>query len=141
LDEATENAKLRCLPVAAMKEELVQLVRDFSCAHKEKSRVIHGIKFEMMATFGSLVEIDSAAVERFRLALLESNQSRLLKEIFTIDIRFTISPEAAGIIKGEKLSTGLLAIFPGGSCEAEGAEPGDEGKVTAPIMVQRRLGL
>jgi hypothetical protein len=50
-------------------------------------------------------------VERFRLALLEANQSRLLNKIFTKDIRYTMSPEAAVIIKGETLSTGLLAMF------------------------------
>jgi hypothetical protein len=111
LDEATEAAKLRCLPLAQLKEELVQLVRDFGSAHAEKSRLLHGITQEMMVAFGSSVSIDAAAVERFRLALLEANQSRLLKKIFTKDIRFTMSPEAAVIIKGEKLSTGLLAIF------------------------------
>jgi hypothetical protein len=73
--------------------------------------LLHGITSEMMVTFGSSVSIDAAAVERFRHALLESNQSRLLKKIFQKDIRWTMSPEAATIIKGEKLSNGLLAIF------------------------------
>ena len=63
-------------------------------------------------TFISVHSLHAAAVERFRLALLEANQSRLLKKVFTKDIRYTMSPEAAVIIKGEKLSTGLLAIFP-----------------------------
>jgi hypothetical protein len=111
LDEATQEAKRQCMPLAQLKEELVQLVRDFGSAHKEKSHLLHGITFEMMATFGSAVTIDAAAVERFRLALLESNQSRLLKRVFQKDERWTMSPQAATIIKGEKLSDALLAIF------------------------------
>lgn len=111
LDRATEDAKLRTVPLVELKEELVELVSSFGSAHAEKSRLLHGISFEMLATFGSQVSIDAAAVERFRLALLESNQSRLLKKIFTMDIRWTMAPQAATIIKGEKLSDALLAIF------------------------------
>jgi hypothetical protein len=48
----------------------------------------------MMVTFGSSSRIDAAAVERFRLALIESGQSRLLKRI-----------------KGEKLSAALLSLY------------------------------
>ena len=112
LDAATEKAKLLCLPLATFKEELIQLVRDFGSAHAEKSRVLHGITSEMMVTFGSSVMIDAAAVERFRLALLEANQSRLLKKIFTKDIRFTMSPEAATIIKGESFRPDYWRFFP-----------------------------
>jgi hypothetical protein len=90
---------------------LVDLVRNFGSVHAEKSRLLHGITFEMMAMFGSSVTIDAAAVERFRLALLESGQSRLLKRVFQRDERWTMSPQAATIIKGEKLSDALLAIF------------------------------
>jgi hypothetical protein len=51
------------------------------------------------------------AVERFRLALVESNQSRLLKRVVRKDERWTMTPQAAVIIKGEKLSNALLSIF------------------------------
>jgi hypothetical protein len=111
LDEATGASKLRCLPLAQFEEELVQLVRDFGSAHAEKSRLLHGITSEMMVTFGSSVSIDAAVVERFRLALLEANQSSLLKKVFTKDTRYTMSPEAAVIIKGEKLRPGCWRFF------------------------------
>jgi hypothetical protein len=66
----------------------------------------------MLVTFGSAVTYDAAAIERFRLALIESNQSRLLKKVFQRDDRWIMAPEAAVIIKGEKpLSDALLAIF------------------------------
>jgi hypothetical protein len=70
LDRATEDAKLRTIPLVELEEKLVELVSNFGSAHKEKSRLLHGITLEMMATFGSAVTIDTTAVERFRLALL-----------------------------------------------------------------------
>ena len=65
----------------------------------------------MIVTFGSSVTIDAAAVERFRLALIESGQSRLLKRDFQKDERWTMMPQAAVIINGEKLSTALLSLY------------------------------
>ena len=77
-------------------------MRDFGSSHAEKSKLLHGITQEMMVTFGSAVSIDAAAVERFRLALVQSKQARLLR---------LVSPEASVIIKDEKLSKSLLAIY------------------------------
>jgi hypothetical protein len=111
LDDATEQAKLKTIPLVQLKAELVELVSAYGSCHAEKSRLLHGITSEMLATFGSSVSIDAAAVERFRLALVEEQQSRLLKLVFKQTIRWDMSPQAAVIIKGEKLSNGLLAIF------------------------------
>ena len=111
LDQATEAAKLKCVPLVALKQELIELVRDFGSPHAEKSKLLHGIKQEILITVSSSISIDAAAVERFRLALLESDQSRLLKRIFQEDFRWTMSPEAAVIIKGSKLSKSLLALY------------------------------
>jgi len=111
LQKATLAAKEAQVPLDVLKQELIGLVRDFGSAHAEKSKIVHGITWEMMATFGSSVSIDSAAVEKFRLALLEAKQARLLKLIFQKDIRWTLSPEASVIIKGEKLSKPLLALY------------------------------
>lgn len=111
LDQATLAAKQACFPLAALKEELVDLVEAFGSPHAEKSKLLHGITSEMMATFGSSSSIDAAAVERFRLALVESEQSRLLKQIFKQDVRWTMSPQAPGIIKTHKLSKSLLALY------------------------------
>jgi hypothetical protein len=111
LDRATEEAKLRCLPLVELKKELIDLVRDFGSVRAEKSFFLHEITQEMLVTFGSSASIDAPAVERFRLAMIESNQSRLLKRVFRKDERWTMMPQAAAIIKGEKLSDALLAIF------------------------------
>jgi hypothetical protein len=42
LDQATEEAKLRCLPLAELKTELIDLVRDFGSVRAEKSFLLHG---------------------------------------------------------------------------------------------------
>jgi hypothetical protein len=102
---------LLCLPLATFKEELIRLVRDFGSARAEKSLLLHGITSELMVTFGQSVTIDSAAVERFRAALVEEQKSRLLKSVFTQTIRWDMSPNAAAIIKGSKLSKPLLAFY------------------------------
>jgi len=98
-------------PLEKLKEELVELVRDYGSTHAEKSKLLHGVSWEMMATFGQSVSIDTAAVERFRLALVKASQARLLKRVFDKDIRWTLRPDFGEIIKGEKLSKPLLALY------------------------------
>jgi hypothetical protein len=99
------------IPLDHLKKDLIELVSDFGSAHAEKSRLLHGITSEMMVTFGQSVSIDAAAVERFRLALVQASQARLLKRVFEKDIRWTLSTDAGAIIKGEKLSRPLLALY------------------------------
>jgi hypothetical protein len=109
--EATLAAKEAAIPLDQLKEELIVLVREFGSVHAEKSKLLHGITREMMVTFGSTVSIDGAAVERFRLALVKANQARLLKKVFLQDVRWSLSPEASAIVKAEKLSKPLLALY------------------------------
>lgn len=111
LVKATLAAKEAAVPLDKLKKELIDMVRDFGSAHAEKSKLLHGITREMMVTFGSSVSIDATAVERFRLALVKANQARLLKKLFLQDVRWSLSPEAPAIIKGEKLSQPLLALY------------------------------
>lgn len=87
------------MPLAELKKELIDLVRDFGSVRAEKSFLLHEISQEMLVTFESSVSVDAAAVERFRLALLESNQTRMFKKIFLQDVRFTLAPEAAAPLK------------------------------------------
>jgi hypothetical protein len=55
--------------------------------------------------------IKAAAIEGFRLALIEYNQQRLLKRVLRKVERWIMSPQAPGVIRGEKLSDALLAMF------------------------------
>lgn len=97
--------------IATMRVDLVDLVRDFGSVHAEKSKRLYGIEWFLMATFATSHHLDSAAVERFRLALVKAKQARLLKRIFTKAVRWDLSPEAPAIIQGSKLSKPLLALY------------------------------
>ena len=92
--------------------ELKALVSDFGSAHAEKSKLLHGVTHELMVTFGSSVSIDGAAVEKFRLALVKAKKARVLRKLFEKTIRWTLSPLAPTLIKGEQqLPKPLLALY------------------------------
>jgi len=80
-----------------------------------------------MVTFGQSVSIDAAAVERFRIALAESDQSRLSRKIFEKTIRWSLTPEYGSVVKASKLSKPLLALY--SQCEVI--------KARAPSLVVR----
>ncbi len=109
--EATLASKAALEPLEKKKDELRELVAKFGSAHAEKSKLLHGIAFEIMATFGTSTSIDAAAVELFRLALVKAKQARLLKKLFEKTVRWTLNPTAAVIVKSEKLSKSLLALY------------------------------
>jgi len=48
-------------PHEKMKDELIELVEEFSSAHAEKSKLLHGITHEILATFGVSTSISSAS--------------------------------------------------------------------------------
>ena len=99
-------------------EKLVQLtaraekwLREFGSAHAEKSRMLHGIKLEIMGTFGTSSSIDAAAVETFRLALVKAHQSGVLKKIFRKVIRWELLPNWAETIRTMKLPPKLVRLY------------------------------
>jgi hypothetical protein len=91
--------------------ELIELVRSCGGPHGQKSKIVHGIVWEMMATFAQYTTQDSAAVERFRQALVKAKKTRLLKKIFSADIRWTMQTGAAEIVQTEKLTPKLMALL------------------------------
>lgn len=91
--------------------ELIDLVRSCGGPHAQKSKIVHGIVWEMVATFAQYTTQDSAAVERFRLALVAAKKTRLLKKIFSADIRWTMKTGAAEIVKTEKLTPKLMGLL------------------------------
>ena len=107
----SEGADLDKLHVA-----LIELVRTFGGKHAEKSKILHGIEFELMATFGESHGIDTAAVERLRLALKDAGKTRLLKKLFTEEKSYRLAANAAEILKAEgklpdDLAMAALACF------------------------------
>jgi hypothetical protein len=99
------------IPLEKLKQELIEAVSSFGSAHAEKSKLLHGIGFEVMATFGQSTSIDAAAVERFRVALAESGQARLCAKVFEKTIRWTLQPNSGAIVRGSKLSKSLKALY------------------------------
>jgi hypothetical protein len=111
-DRAEGELKAAAAKLDQKADELIRLVTSFGSAHAEKSKLLHGIRFEIMSTQGVSTSIDGAAVERFRLELVKSKQARLLKKVFEKTIRWNLSPMASVIIKAEKkLSNKLLALY------------------------------
>jgi hypothetical protein len=92
-------------PLSDFKLELIDLVRNCGGAHAEKSKILHGVAWELMATFGQGTTRDAAAIERLRLAL---KKARLLKRLFQQDVRWTFKAASAEVVKREKLSAPLM---------------------------------
>ncbi len=98
-------------PLDKKADELRELVREHGSAHAEKSKLLHGISYEVMCSFGQSVSIDAAAVETFREALVKSKQARLLKRIYQKTIRWTLAPDASAIIRNFTLAPKLSGLF------------------------------
>ena len=109
--QAAEEAAPKQAELERLEVQLLNLVKAHGSAHAEKSKLLHGIAWEVMATFGSSTSTDNAALERFRLALVKAKQGRLLRRMFEKTVRWLLKPEAAEVVKGSKLSPGLLALY------------------------------
>lgn len=95
---------------------LIELVRTFGGKHAEKSKILHGIEWELMATFGQSHGIDATAVERLRLALKDAGKTKLLKKLFTEQKSYRLADNAAEVLKAEgklpdDLAMAALACF------------------------------
>jgi hypothetical protein len=115
LDEAkAELAKVKKKEGADLDKlhvSLIDLVRSFGGKHAEKSKILHGIEWELMATFGQSAGIDSTAVERLRLALKKAKQTRLLKKLFTEEKAYRLAPNASEVLKAEGKLPDELAML------------------------------
>jgi hypothetical protein len=113
--KATEEITALASRSEEIRNKLIAQVWHYGGAHAEKSKLLYGIKLEVMGTFGMSSTVDAAAVEEFRLALVEEKQSRLLKRIFEKTIRWTLSPHASIFLRAEheagKLSNRLFMLF------------------------------
>jgi hypothetical protein len=95
--------------MAAKEAALIELVRSFGGPHATKSKILHGIVWEMIATFAQYTTQDGAAVERFRQALVLAKKGRLLKKLFDRDVRWTMKAGAGQILAAETLAPRLRA--------------------------------
>jgi hypothetical protein len=96
-------------------EKCIELVTKFGSAHATKSKLLHGLEWEIMGTFGSSTSIDAAAVEILRSRLIATKQTRLLKRLFDKTIRWTLKSTARAEILREDVPSGPRALF--AACE------------------------
>jgi len=110
-EEAKTGVVSAAEPLFKLKQELIDLVAACGGPHHEKSKILHGILWELMATFGQSIVQDAAGVERLRLALVKAKQVRLLKKLFRKDVRWSFQSGAAVVIKGEKISPKIKGLL------------------------------
>jgi hypothetical protein len=120
LDEAkAELAKVKGKEGSSLDKlhsTLIDIVRAFGGKHAEKSKILHGIEWELMATFGQSSSIDTTAVESLRLKLKAAGKTRLLKKLFTEERSYRLAPNASEVLKAEgklpdRLAMAALACF------------------------------
>lgn len=111
LAEARQQAKDAQKLVSDRELALIEMVSQFGGSHAQKSKILHGIVWEMIATFSQYTVQDAAAVERFRQELVKAKKTRLMKKLFQCDVRWTMRSGAAEVIRGEKLPARLLGML------------------------------
>ncbi|MGH9504795.1 MAG: hypothetical protein ACRD20_18235 [Terriglobales bacterium] len=110
-DDLAQAAAEAQKPLQEKAQELRDLVRECGSAHAEKAKLLHGISYEIMCSFGQSVTVDGTAVENFRLALVQAKQARVLRKVFEKTIRWTLAPQASAIIRGMELPKKLSALY------------------------------
>lgn len=109
--EATLAAKAAAQLLEDKEKELIPLVRDHGTPHAEKSWLLHGVKFEMMGTFGQTVQTDKAAVEKFRDACLKELKVRNVAKIFEVVTTYRLLSTAGEFVRTSELSRKLKALY------------------------------
>jgi hypothetical protein len=109
---ATRAANEKLDPV---ERDLVELVRKFGSVHAEKSKLLHGLHWEIMGTFGTSTSTDAAAVEHLREHLVKTENTRLLKRLFDKTVRWALRSTARAEILKADVPCEVRALF--AACE------------------------
>lgn len=110
-DEAWKAAQAASEPCQQKADELKKLVSEFGQQHAEKSKLLHGLKYELMSTTGTVSSLDQAAIEKFRLAMLKKSLGVLFRKMFEQVITYRPLPEASAIIRAKRLKPSLVSLF------------------------------
>jgi hypothetical protein len=129
VDEAYKIATELDEPHEKFKEQLIDLVDEFGSMHADKSKLLHGLEYEILGTFGVTTSIDAAAVERFAQGLRIAKQTKLLNQILEQTVRYALNPEASSIIRSSSLPKQLLQLF--AACQVT--------KARSPVLRVRRI--
>lgn len=111
LEKASQEVRVFQALLAEKQSALIELVKNCGGPHAQKSKILHGVVWEMVATFSQYTTQDAAAIERFRLALVRAKKTKLLKRIFQADTRWTMKASAAELVRNEKLTPTLMALL------------------------------
>jgi hypothetical protein len=88
------------------------LAEEHGSVHAEKSKLLHGVLYEVMETQGQTVTVDAAAVEKFRLVAAKELKPKKLALIFETDIRYRLMATAAEFIRASgELSRKAKALY------------------------------
>jgi hypothetical protein len=113
--QATLAQRKAAEELEVVQQQCVALVSKFGSSHAEKSKLLHGLNWELMGTFGTSSSTDSAAVETLRSFLAANKQTRLLKRLFESTTRWALKSTARAEILKEDVSTKVRALF--AACE------------------------
>jgi hypothetical protein len=109
VDELYKLAVTADEPHERMREQLIDLAEEFGSRHNEKSKLLLGSAYEIVATFGTTTCIDAAAVDRFAHQLRLHKQNRVFELIFEQSTRYTLRPNAGHAIR--MLPRPLAALY------------------------------
>jgi hypothetical protein len=127
VDELYKLAVTADEPHEKMREQLIDLAEEFGSRHNEKSKLLLGSAYEIVATFGTTTCIDAAAVDRFAHVLRVNKQSKLLELIFDQTTRYHLRPDAGPAIR--TLPRVLAALY--SQCHLTTPRP--------PVLAVRRI--
>lgn len=113
--QATLAQRAAAEELERVQKQCVELVTKFGSSHAEKSRLLHGLKWELMGTFGTSTSVDAAALESLRTFLTANKQTRLLKRLFESTTRWALKSTARAEILKDDVSTKVRALF--AACE------------------------
>lgn len=109
--EAMLSQRSATAELEPLHEKCTELVKKFGSAHATKSKLLHGLAWEIMGTFGASTSTDAAAVERLRARLEETSQTRLLKRLFDKTVRWTLKPTARTEILRPDVGDEIRGLF------------------------------
>jgi hypothetical protein len=113
LEEKTDKAYAVALaldePHERLREQLIDLAETFGARHNEKSKLLLGSAYEIVATFGTTTCINAAAVDHFADVLRGSKQLKVLELIFEQSTHYRLRPDAGPVIR--MLPKALAALY------------------------------
>jgi hypothetical protein len=110
--EADKQAKEPREKLSKLVAELKELVDEFGSQHEKKSKLLHGIEWEMMLTASSSISVDNAAVERMvGWAKGDKKKKEIIESLFTPVTRWDLTPNASVIVQAPGIPTQAKKLF------------------------------